>query len=102
MIFVPSIPADAPFTAEQRAYLNGFLSGLFSRAPAGGAAAAPASASTPSAPLQPLAILVGSQTGNCEKLAKRLAQAAGREVFAPTIHDLGRYACAQLASEQAA
>ena len=31
---VPYIPESAPFTAEQRAYLNGFLAGLFSHAPA--------------------------------------------------------------------
>ena len=28
---VPFLPESAPFTAEQRAYLNGFLAGLFSR-----------------------------------------------------------------------
>ena len=26
---VPVIPESAPFTPEQRAYLNGFLAGLF-------------------------------------------------------------------------
>ncbi len=36
--FIPCLPESAPFTPEQRAYLNGFLAGLFSRssAPAGG------------------------------------------------------------------
>src|SRR6185295_10263755 len=92
---IPVIPESAPFTAEQRAYLNGFLAGLFSRVPVG-AAATPAAAPEPARPLKPLAILVGSQTGNCEKLAKRLAQAAGREGFAPTVHDLGRYTSTQL------
>jgi sulfite reductase (NADPH) flavoprotein alpha-component len=29
---VPQIPPDAPFSEEQRAWLNGFLAGLFSRA----------------------------------------------------------------------
>lgn len=36
---VPVIPDSAPFTAEQRAWLNGFLAGLFSKAPAGHVAA---------------------------------------------------------------
>lgn len=94
MRLVPVIPDTAPFTAEQRAYLNGFLAGLFSRAPAGGSGPAPAVG--PPA-LQPLAILVGSQTGNCERLAKRLAKESGSRGFAPTIHELLGYSPTQLA-----
>ena len=95
MTLVPVIPDTAPFTAEQRAYLNGFLAGLFSRAPAGGGepAAAPRSPA-----LQPLSILVGSQTGNCERLAKRLAKESGQRGFAPTIHDLLNYSPTELAT----
>jgi sulfite reductase (NADPH) flavoprotein alpha-component len=96
---VPVLPESAPFTPEQRAYLNGFLAGLFSRAPVAGAAAAPPAAAHP---LAPLAILFGSQTGNSEKLAKRIAKEAGRHGFAPTIHDLARYPTAQLVSESRA
>ena len=93
---VPVLPESAPFTPEQRAYLNGFLAGLFSRAPvAGAAAAAPPAAH----PLAPLAVLFGSQTGTAEKLARRIAKEAGRHGFAPTIHDLAKYPTAQLASE---
>ena len=33
-VTVPFIPDNAPFTAEQRAWLNGFLAGIFSSAPA--------------------------------------------------------------------
>jgi hypothetical protein len=32
--FIPRLPENAPFTPEQRAYLNGFLAGIFSRMPA--------------------------------------------------------------------
>ena len=39
---VPLIPDTAPFTAEQRAWLNGFLAGLYGGAAAGAPAAAPA------------------------------------------------------------
>ena len=39
---VPLIPENAPFTPEQRAWLNGFLAGLYGGAAAGGAAPAPA------------------------------------------------------------
>jgi sulfite reductase (NADPH) flavoprotein alpha-component len=98
--FVPVLPDSAPFTPEQRAYLNGFLAGLFSRAPQPGMA----NGQSPVAeakPLTPLTILFGSQTGNAENLAKRIAKEAGKRGFAPTIQDLAKYPAAQLASEQA-
>ncbi|MBI5801797.1 MAG: sulfite reductase subunit alpha [Verrucomicrobia bacterium] len=95
--FVPVLPDNAPFTSEQRAYLNGFLAGLFSRAPQPDLAA-PA---VESKPLTPLTILFGSQTGNAENLSKRIAKEAGKRGFAPTIQDLGKYATAQLVSESA-
>jgi sulfite reductase (NADPH) flavoprotein alpha-component len=88
---VPFIPETAPFTPEQRAYLNGFLAGLFSKAPA----AAPTSA-----PLRPLTILFGSQTGNAESLAKRVADEAGKAGFAATVHDMAQYPREKLAGEQ--
>src|SRR6266487_6284487 len=94
--FIPQLPESAPFTPEQRAYLNGFFAGLFSRTPMAGAAA------TPPTSLRPLSILFGSQTGNAERLAKRVAKAAGQSGFAPTIHDLAEYPAAQLASERCA
>src|SRR5262245_12963346 len=92
---VPVIPESAPFTPEQRAYLNGFLAGLFSRAPAADAIALKAGA-PPAIPLVPISILFGSQTGNAESLTKRAAKAAGQRGFAPTIHDLGKYPAPQL------
>jgi sulfite reductase (NADPH) flavoprotein alpha-component len=97
-IIIPQLPESAPFTPEQRAYLNGFFAGLFSRAPVAGVVAA-----TPTAAhrLVPLPVLFGSQTGNCEKLAKRIAREAGKHGFAPTIHDLAKYPATQLASERA-
>jgi sulfite reductase (NADPH) flavoprotein alpha-component len=95
--FVPVLPDNAPFTPEQRAYLNGFLAGLFSRAPQPNLAG-PASEARP---LTPLTILFGSQTGNAENLSKRIAKEAGKRGFAPTVQDLGKYATAQLVSEQA-
>ena len=95
---VPCLPESAPFTPEQRAYLNGFLAGLFSRAPV--ARASGPGPRAPEAPLAPIAILVGSQTGNCERLAKALAKEAGWRGFAPTLHDLAKYPVAQLASEE--
>ena len=95
---IPVLPESAPFTPEQRAYLNGFLAGLFSRAPAADLATMKSGAA-PAAPLAPISILFGSQTGNAENLAKRVAKEAGKRGFAPTIHDLGKYPVTQLASE---
>jgi sulfite reductase (NADPH) flavoprotein alpha-component len=95
---IPCLPENAPFTAEQRAYLNGFFAGLFSRAPVSAAA----SHQPPSSAVQliPLSILFGSQTGNGEKLAKRAAKEASKRGFAPTVHDLATYPTGQLASEE--
>ena len=88
---VPYIPENAPFTPEQRAYLNGFLAGLFSRAPA-------TTAPQPQQQLAPLTILFGSQTGNAENLAKRVAkQASG---FAATVYDMAQYPRDNLKSEK--
>jgi sulfite reductase (NADPH) flavoprotein alpha-component len=72
MKIVPLIPENAPFSAEQRAWLNGFLAGVLNRgAPVGGDASTESKRS--------LLIAFGSQSGNAESLAKRLArEAAGR------------------------
>ena len=95
---VPVLPDSAPFTPEQRAYLNGFLSGLFSYAPASAAGAAAGTAA--STRLQPLTIVFGSQTGTAEKLARRMAKEAGKRGFAATVQDLVSYPIASLATEQ--
>ena len=98
--YIPQLPESAPFTPEQRAYLNGFFAGLFSRVPAGapGPGATAAAGASPS--MEPLTILFGSQTGTSEKLAKRVAKEAGRHGFAATIHEMARYPVSQLGSER--
>lgn len=95
-LLVPCLPESAPFTPTQRAYLNGFLAGLFSRTapPAVPAAAAPASPG-----LMALTVLYGSQTGTAEGLARRLGKEASKRGFAPTLHDLAKYPTSQLATE---
>lgn len=97
--FVPVIPESAPFNAEQRAWLNGFLAGLCSRAPISGVAAGLAAA--PTAPtLTPLTIIFGSQTGTAESLAKRMAKEAGKRGFAPTVLDMSQTDIPRLAGEK--
>jgi len=96
--YVPVIPENAPFTQEQRAWLNGFLVGLFSRAPI--IAPGQDNVAAAAAPLQPLTILFGSQTGNAEALAKRAARAASQRGYAPTVCDMAQYDRQSLTQEK--
>jgi len=100
MSTVPSIPDTAPFTPEQRAWLNGFFAGLFSRAPARSGSQLSALGSQPSAALIPLTILFGSQTGTAEGLAKKAAKEAGKRGFAATVLDMAQTDTAKLAHEK--
>ncbi|HEY9155079.1 MAG TPA: sulfite reductase subunit alpha [Opitutaceae bacterium] len=96
---IPVIPESAPFNLEQRAWLNGFIAGLYSRVPVG--AAPTAAAAKPAAPtLAPLTILFGSQTGTAESLAKRAAKEAGKRGFAATVFDMSQIDLGRLAAEQ--
>lgn len=97
MSFVPLIPETAPFSLEQRSWLNGFFAGMFSRAPAVGSQLAGA---PPPAPLTPLTILFGSQTGTAEGLAKKAAKEAGKRGFAATVLDMAQTDLTKLAQEK--
>jgi sulfite reductase (NADPH) flavoprotein alpha-component len=79
---IPYIPETAPFSAEQRAWLNGFLAGLLANADPGEIPTPP-----PAAPKneEPLLILFGSQTGTAEALAGRIAKEARQRGFSPTV-----------------
>ena len=91
MVFPIQIPNDAPFTAEQRAWLNDFLTKAL--APVNQTAAA-------SGPSVPVTVLYGSQTGTAEGLAKKLVKTLKKGNFAPEIHDMAAYDPARLASER--
>src|SRR3954468_12673483 len=84
-VIVPVIPDTAPFTLEQRAWLNGYLAGLMARGPVNPVAANAAAAGRPVATLKSLTILFGSQTGTSEGLAKRAAKEAGKRGFAAMV-----------------
>ena len=84
---IPYIPESAPFSPEQRAWLNGFLAGLL----AGGAAVEPRVAQPDSPAAEPLLILFGSQTGTAEALAARIAKQARQQGFAPSVASLNDY-----------
>jgi sulfite reductase (NADPH) flavoprotein alpha-component len=94
---VPFIPATAPFSEEQRQWLNGFLAGLFSDATALLGQAQPQALA---APPVPLLILFGSQTGNAEGLAKKLKVRAEKHGgFAPRLFDMAHYKAGELPHE---
>lgn len=95
MTTIPLIPENAPFSAEQRAWLNGFFAGIFSRqtSPVETVPSAPAA-------LHPLTILWGSQTGTAESLAKRTAKEANKRGFAATTFDMAQYDIKQLIQEK--
>src|SRR5262245_41205934 len=88
---IPYIPESAPFTLEQRAWLNGFLTGLFAQAPFTGQEPVPAPVSA-----EPLLIMYGSQTGTAENLAKRVGKESQSRGFAPRVLALNDYAKAGL------
>ena len=100
MTNIPYIPESAPFNAEQRAWLNGFLAGLFSQVPGGGPAPQPNAASQKAG--EPLLILFGSQTGSAEGLAKTLAKESEARGFAPKLAALNDFEAAGLTTAKKA
>ena len=97
---IPYIPETAPFSAEQRAWLNGFLAGLFAHTP-GKTAPASANGASPKRG-EPLVILFGSQTGTAEGLAKKLAKESEQRGFSPSVLALNDYEKANLPAAQKA
>ena len=90
---VPFIPDNAPFTAEQRAWLNGLFAGIFSSAPAPDMEAKPAPR---------IAVLYASQSGTAEGLARKLAKELKAAGFTPAVSTLAGYTPAALAAESIA
>lgn len=89
---LPVIPDSAPFTAEQRMWLNGYLAGLLSVA-----GEAPAISSKPRTRV---AVLYASQSGNGEGLAETFAARLGESGFDAPCFSTGDYAVADLAREK--
>ncbi|MDQ8187153.1 sulfite reductase subunit alpha [Pelagicoccus sp. SDUM812002] len=87
----PFIPDSAPFSVEQRAWLNGFLAGMFSSQEVGQGAVVMEA--------KPVSILWGSQTGNSEGLARKISKTLGSKGFLPTVYDMDDYDITKLADE---
>lgn len=89
---VPFIPDNAPFTSEQRAYLNGLLAGFFS--------------TTTTAPLVDpppslkIAVLYASQSGTAEGLARKVTKELKAKGHIASLISLEGYTPASLAEER--
>jgi sulfite reductase (NADPH) flavoprotein alpha-component len=110
MPIAPLLPDTAPFaqeeiaalnrvisvtTAEQRAWLSGYLAGL--QAASGSQAAVPAA---PPAKRAPLTILFGTESGNAEALAGQVRKAAAKLGFAAKVVDMSDFSPAQAAATE--
>ena len=97
MTKVPYIPADAPFSGEQKTWLGGFLAGLHSRLMVGGGQAAPNAAPVEAKPID---IIYGSQTGTAESLATDAAEKARAIGFHPRVAEMDEVEMEHLAGMQ--
>lgn len=87
---IPTLPTNAPFSEEQRAWLNGylasFLPSVLSSAAGGSVATVEESAASGSG--QAVTVAFGSQTGNSEGLAKKLVKKLTANGHSPSLVDL--------------
>ena len=91
---VPFIPDNAPFSSEQRAWLNGYLAGLFSGAPAGASATATQKASLK------IPVLYATQSGTGEGLARKVAKELKAKGHAAELAALETFELAKLAQQE--
>jgi sulfite reductase (NADPH) flavoprotein alpha-component len=75
------LPEDAPFTRDQRAWLNGFFAGLLTQLAARSDATVAPKLSVP--------VIYASQTGTAEGLSRKLAKEARAKGFDSQPQDLG-------------
>jgi sulfite reductase (NADPH) flavoprotein alpha-component len=90
MNILPKLPANAPFTVEQRAWVDGFLAGVFNDLLASTAVNQEKAGTTEK---KPLVILFGSQSGSAEGLAKKWAnqaEAKGYQTRLLALNDYGK------------
>ena len=89
MVFPIQIPHDAPFSAEQRAWLNDFLAKALGQANQAASALA-----------VPVTVVYGSQTGTAEGLAKKLVKTLKKGNFEAEMYDMANYDRSRLATEK--
>jgi sulfite reductase (NADPH) flavoprotein alpha-component len=86
---VPYIPENAPFSPAQRAWLNGFLAGLFSQK----------SAASQAPPKIRVNVYFGTETGNSEAVAKQTAKFLLGRGFESQAINLSKISSSALAGE---
>jgi sulfite reductase (NADPH) flavoprotein alpha-component len=87
------LPKDAPFSPEQRAWLNGFFAGLLK-----GLAERAQTQGSGQAPRLAVKVLFASQTGTAERLAKKLTKEARSRGFVAELLDLSSLSLEALAN----
>jgi len=92
MSLVPFIPETAPFSEEQRAWLNGFLAGVFS-----GTQERPAADPPPSLKI---AVLYATQSGTAEGLARKVVKDLKAKGHVVSLTSMEGYTPAALAEER--
>lgn len=95
MNIIPKLPPGAPFNAEQRAWIDGFLAGVFNEL----LTSASAAENKPALEKKPLLVLFGSQSGSAEGLAKKFAKQAEAKGFQPRVLALNDYSKVEWAAE---
>jgi sulfite reductase (NADPH) flavoprotein alpha-component len=92
---VPYLPENAPFSPAQRAWLNGLLAGMWS-------SVSPQPGSVNVVTSRDIAVLYASQTGTCERLAKKIAKELKLKGHTARVVSLEGYALTALATEECA
>ena len=87
---IPALPDSAPFSESQRAWLNGFLAGLFSEQ----------AVAADGTPTKTVTILFGSQTGNSEGLARQASKAIAKTGAQVKVLDMADYSLSALSEER--
>jgi sulfite reductase (NADPH) flavoprotein alpha-component len=86
---VPFIPDSAPFSEPQRAWLNGFIAGLFSNAPV--------TAMEQAKPARPeIKVIYASQSGTGEALARQFGKKLNSDGFTAQVAPIDRFKPVQL------
>ena len=96
----PFIPENAPFNQDQRAWISGFMAGLYSRAAVNVEQMQLANVPQAAA-AKPLHIMYGTQTGNAEAVALDAAALAKKQGFNPTVSALDDVSIESLSSMKA-
>lgn len=90
---LPSIPASAPFSAEQRLWLDGYLAALLSES-------ASASVAPNGPPKERVLVLYASQSGNSEALAEDFGEQLTNNGFEAPVLPMDEFAAEDLAKEK--